>query len=100
VTKEDAHQSAAVRRPVVPLRVRAHGYLRLGGQRRQADGQYRLKVRVSGKSRTFTGKLDQYETSYTVALCTNGTRATVMPTLIDPAGHRSTAAAKRLKLRG
>ncbi|MEJ7786197.1 MAG: hypothetical protein WKF96_15430 [Solirubrobacteraceae bacterium] len=61
---------------------------------------YRLKVRVSGKTRTFKGKLGQYETSYTVALCTNGTRATVTPTLIDPAGHRSTAAAKRLKLRG
>ena len=61
---------------------------------------YRLKVRVSGKSRTFTGKLSQYETSYSVAFCTNGTRATVTPTLIDPAGHRSTVAAKRLKLRG
>ena len=61
---------------------------------------YRLKVRVSGKSRIFKGKLGRYETSYTVAFCTNGTRATVTPTLIDPAGHRSTAAAKRLKLRG
>jgi len=61
---------------------------------------YRLKVRVSGKSRTYKGKLGPYETSYSVAFCTNGTRATVTPTLIDPAGHRSTAAAKRLKLRG
>jgi hypothetical protein len=61
---------------------------------------YRLKVRVSGKSRTFKGKLDQYDTRYTVAFCSNATRATVTPTLIDPAGHRSTAAAKRVKLRG
>jgi hypothetical protein len=61
---------------------------------------YRLKVRVNGKSQTFKGKLDRYNTTDAVTLCTSGTRATVTPTLIDPAGHGSTVAAKRLKLRG